>query len=1116
MSGQTIKRWAAALAWRLAALATAMLLWLAPAVAQQQVQLIATDETGYGRLLLTFTGRLDLPPYRVRFENGVLAIEFDSAVDVLLPDVAVALPKYTTVARVDPDSRGIRIGLRGGISINRIEAGEKLFIDLLPPTWQGLPPALPEAVVAELTERAKRAAEQAEEQRRAELASELQPVVDIRVGRNPTFMRVQFDWSQDTEASFVQEGTEAALDFGWPVPIDLYPLKADLPAEVLDVTNTVRRLGSRIGFSLAEGVVPRFYQQSPRQFVLDIDTTGNEGVQALLDAEAALRLARSSAAQAAAGDAHDGAGGHADAGGLVATDTESEVVPRVETMGNTIRVNFPFEQDTAAAVFRRGDVLWLIFDTRRPVGTPPAGTELDSISTGFTVIPARDTQIVRMDLAADRLATLGSEGRSWVLSLGDVVLDATQPIELARERDEYGHYLMVADLQRPGTVHVLRDPVVGDSLHVVTVLPPARGVSRTQSFVDFEALRSSHGLVIRPRAADLDVALSAGQARITTPAGLTLSNAETARLVDAGAAPEMREAYLDFGVMREQDPSEFARRREQMLTRAATAEGRQRDAARLDLAQYLVANGFAYEALGVLRVLEKELTGDELRKKLQLMQAVANTAAWRPREAVGILNSGTFPLESDALMWRAIARADLTDFAGARQDALAAEAVFPSYPADIRSRFLFAAIRSAVEMRDVSMAIRLHGKLDFSTLSPEDVSKYQLMQARISELEGRLQEALDVYGQVIASDVRPTRAEALYRTLALLNANGGLDLDKAIETLSAEILMWRGGPLEAGMQKLLAELYFEAGDYRDAFATVEQAAASYPNAPGIGELITEAQQQFEDLYNNGAADRMPDLDALTLYYDYRQLTPPGTRGDEMIRNLARRLVKVDLLTQAGDLLQYQVDNRLSGIARAQVATDLALIRLADRDPENALRVLNATRLADLPVQLDRQRRILEARALIDAGRQELALDLISRLSGRDADLLRVDAYWQARNYPLAASLIETLYSPVQGGPQMTQEGRMSVLRAAVGYALAADTLGLSRIRAKFAEQMANSAQWPIFDFVTRNISIDSLEFKKVARELAGLDTLNAFLSAYRQQYAGDAVVPNTVRPGNAA
>ncbi len=150
----------------------------------------------------------------------------------------------------------------------------------------------------------------------------------------------------------------------------------------------------------------------------------------------------------------------------------------------------------------------------------------------------------------------------------------------------------------------------------------------------------------------------------------------------------------------------------------------------------------------------------------------------------------------------------------------------------------------------------------------------------------------------------------------------------------------------------------------------------------------------------------------------------------MIRNLARRLVKVDLLKQAADLLEYQIDSRLQGVGKAQVAADLAVIRIADRDPEGALRVLNRTRIADLSPQLERQRRILEARALIDAGRQELAIDLISRVDGRDADMLRIDGYWKSKNYGMAADLLEVLYSPTPGGPQLTQAARMSVVRPA--------------------------------------------------------------------------------------
>jgi hypothetical protein len=520
----------------------------------------------------------------------------------------------------------------------------------------------------------------------------------------------------------------------------------------------------------------------------------------------------------------------------------------------------------------------------------------------------------------------------------------------------------------------------------------------------------------------------------------------------------------------------------------------------------------------VLGVLDRELANEDLRKKLRLSRAIADTLAGRPNDALSVLNGGSFVEESDALMWRTIARSDSGDFKGARLDAVSAEGVFPSYPLWVRNKFLFAALRAAVETRDEPLALRLIGKLEFPKLVPQEVSMYQLMQGRIAELEGHDDEALDTYGQVIAADIRPTRAEAVYRTLLLLQKSGQIDLKKATDTLAAEALLWRGGKLEADMDKLLAELYFANKDYRDGFETVREAASAFPSSQPINDLIGEAQQTFEQLYLNGGADVLPDLDALSLFYDFRQLTPPGTRGDEMIRNLARRLVKVDLLPQAADLLEYQINSRLDGIAKAQVAADLAMIRIADRNPEAALRALNETRIADLPPQLERQRRVLEARALIDAGRQDLAVDLISRLQGRDADLLRVDGYWKARNYGRAADLLEIMYSPGDDALQMTQQSRLNVVKAAVGYVLAGDKLGVSRLRSKFSGQMANSAEWPLFDYVTQEVAPTSSEFKKVARDVAGIDSLDAFLASYRELYAsGDSVVPSTARaPANAA
>src|SRR5207237_1151569 len=90
-----------------------------------------------------------------------------------------------------------------------------------------------------------------------------------------------------------------------------------------------------------------------------------------------------------------------------------------------------------------------------------------------------------------------------------------------------------------------------------------------------------------------------------------------------------------------------------------------------------------------------------------------------------------------------------------------------------------------------------------------------------------------------------------------------------------------------------------------------------------------ASRLFSQLFLSGKADDLPPVDALSIFYGFRELTPIGRRGDEMIRKLADRLVGIDLLDQAAELLQYQVDRRLEGAARAQVAARLAMVYLTN-------------------------------------------------------------------------------------------------------------------------------------------------------------------------------------------
>ncbi len=615
---------------RLVLAALGVLMLAATAQADDNLQLMPSNDDGFGRLVFDFTDRLDLPPYEAKVDNGVLAVTFDAPVNGIVPEMTGALPDYITAGRMDPDRKGIRFGLKPGVTTHMMEAGERLFIDLLPSTWEGLPPSLPQPIVDELATRAKNAEELAAQQQKAELAKKLNPQGTLTVGSNPTFLRLQFDWTTDTEAHYVQDGNKATLTFDWPVAVDLYPLKADPPPEVTGASDSVSVMGSKIEIALADGVTPRFYSPSSRQFTVDIDLTSAEVAKNQTTAQAAAQKADADAAakalaakQAAVASAVAN-GGVEDSAMQSAFVPGTPITPTVDQVAGTVRVTFPFDADTASAVFRRGDTLWMLFDTPTTIKQPEQSTILSSIASGVTIIPAGDTQIVRMDLSTPQLATLASEGRSWILSIGDVLLNTTQPITLKRTRDQDGHFQMSADLGKAYKVHSFRDPLVGDVLQVVTSFAPAHGALRDQSYVDFDALHSVQGLVLRPDNDQLQVAVAGDGAVISSPDGLFLSDQDAPRALDAGAAAEYRDSYVDFGALKEDNPAAFEKHSEQLAEDAADKEGAARDVARLDLATYYVANQFAEEAIGVVKVLEAELKSQELRKKVRLTEAIAD------------------------------------------------------------------------------------------------------------------------------------------------------------------------------------------------------------------------------------------------------------------------------------------------------------------------------------------------------------------------------------------------------------------------------------------------------------------------------------------------------------
>jgi len=1072
----------------------------------ERVELIAQGQPGFGRLILRYKDRLNLPSYTLKEQGNVMLLEFAKPIDVLLPDVTEFLGDYIAVARLDPDGKGIRFGLKHDYRLSKIEAGERLYIDLIPRNWTGLDPALPEEVVRELALRAEQAAVLAERRRKEKVARESKPTVAFRIGRHPTFSRLIFNWSIPTEAKFSMEQNVASLKFEWPVDADLYVIESKLPPEILDVSKVITDDGLVMNFTLAEAVDPRFFNEGRQRYTLDLDFSDNEDISVPLtdlvdgvipeDLELAAEEEKAPAEKAQ--EMQEKSLERAPS-----VSRQVAITPFINRIGATVRLIFPFEQDTPAAVYKRGGDVWMVFDTHVKINPPGDMDMMGGIADEVKVDSAGETQIVRLSMNTDTLATLGSEGRSWVLSLGDILIAPTEPMVLEQDTAANGRVRIAANIERPSRAHKLRDPSVGDMLFVVTAYPPSRAVVRDLEYVDFKALKAVHGLIVKPHHDELTVEIDGQRVIIDSLDRLMLSEGLERRGFTDIEEKEKRVGFLDLTSFDVHNPYQFRKKFEEISNRAAEMEGPALEATRMELARFYLSERLAHEAIGVSRVLLEDTSRPALGEKARMANGAANVLANRPDDALESLLDESISETIDAIMWRSMARVQRGEYGMGRNDALLAEDAVGNYPNWLQNEFYFSSARAAVEENDASLAVRYLGAIEFAALDAEDLSLYDLLSGRVDEIEERFNEALDTYGAVMNANVRPTHAEAVYRTLIILENTGQIDVAKAKETLEIQSLVWRGGELASKIQHMLGRFQFATADYRAGFDTLDRMAAENNDGNEQSELYDEGKAIFASLYLDGEADRLDPISALSIFYDYRSLAPAGSKGDEMIRNLARRLVKVDLLEQAAGLLEYQIDNRLEGVARAKIAADLSIIYIADRRPDLALKTLYKTRLANLVPTLERQRRILEARALIDAGRDELAIEILQGLTGRDADLLIVDAHWGGRRYREAGEMLERIYANGLPEGPLSIVIRNRLVRAAVAYTLANDEIGLTRLRAKYSDRMSETPEWPVFEFVTSKTAYGTSEFRTLARQIADVDSLNSFLSAYKTQYVDD-------------
>ncbi|NWH08230.1 MAG: hypothetical protein HXY22_06230 [Alphaproteobacteria bacterium] len=794
----------------------------------------------------------------------------------------------------------------------------------------------------------------------------------------------------------------------------------------------------------------------------------------------------------------------------IATKPETNKA-QVQSVTGGVQLSLPFEAPVAGAVFRRGDKLWLVFD--RPVTFDLSAIDRRFFSTieRAEQVPSEDATIILLKLGGPVLPTLTESGSKWTLVLGERVKSPSAPILLSRDARAAGPSQVRANLAKPSRVIPVTDPEAGDTLIVVTGDGPAQGLVAQRRFVELALLSSTHGLAVQPLADDLEVKLGTAEAIITAKRGLTLSSGSVPQspAISDGVRSVEFPGYMDFGRW-DISPRNFVKQRQALLQEEGRPEA-DLLAARFSLARFYLAYGMAPEALGALRLLAQEDESAALDPAFAAARGLANYLLGRLDEAKADLSSEALVDDPHAALWRGLVAAEMEDWASARRNLSQGEKYIGRYPAPWQARLRVASAKAALAVNDVEGVDAALSQLPHDNVPRALALEARLLRGMMLEKLGRNTDALGIYREVANSGYRPLAVRGAFAELDLRNRTGSLSNKDAIEQLERLRFQWRGDASELAVLRKLAALQVAEGDVRNGLLTMRSAVQNFSKLPAARAMADDMAKTFEDLFLNGKADTMPAIQALGLYYDFKELTPVGRLGDDMIRKLADRLISVDLLGQAAELLQHQVDNRLDGVAKASVAARLAVVYLLDRKPQKALNAIRSTRQTLLPDELLFERRLLEARALAELKQYDAALDIIEGMEDERATRLRADIYWASRNWAAAATKLEALLATGwQKAEPLTPDERFDVMRAAVSFSLADDKEGLARLRQTFGPKMTESEDAAAFTVVTESIDRQGVNFRELARRIASVDTLEQFMSSFRKEHG----VPEPEPPTN--
>lgn len=775
--------------------------------------------------------------------------------------------------------------------------------------------------------------------------------------------------------------------------------------------------------------------------------------------------------------------------------------PQIPTHGQEriASLSFPWNVQTNIAVFERGKYLWIIFDHSQKTNIEEIQKTAGDLATDIFQFPHPTATIIRMT-PRDKLNTLiRREGLLWIVDISRGELpNQLKDMPLFTQYDSLKNAYLFVPTSTAGNIIPTIDPEVGDVIMVAPTSDIGTGFSEPYQYPEFEILKSQQGLAIVNDAPDIMInrgnsgltLKAAGRSLHITP---DLELQKRHKLLSKNADNSKFNIHLPPNLLNQNFNDTVDALKQDIIK----ADPQDKNKATLELVKYYIAKGLGTNALKLLNEIKEKEAPEVKTEIFHALSGVANFLARRYPEAIKEFEYGELPQIDEAVFWRTLASSALEYKKENNIILFSYISLIRDYPQELRDRIAVIGAQTAINSNDDISAQNFIDVLKTSNDSLIDRTPViNYLYAQKLTIQGYPLNAAKEFRNISRSPSMLYSSLARYETATLGQKLNLVSVKDAIGELEKLRFAWNEKKFRFALLNTLANLYVKNKDYYNALNTIRD-ALPLTDEEGKTAIKKKMVSWFEDVFVHNQADEMSPFKSLALYQDYEWLAPQSQYYNAIVTKLADRLVAVDLLGRAAEILNNQLKQKqLTDEERGKIGTRLALISLFDNNSPAAIEILDTTEYPDLSETLQSHRRVIRARALANAGETKEALRLLKDDMGKNAILLKSELYWNSGMWEEASDTLQYLIEkPVPGKP-LSLEQIGYILDWATALKQAKKEAVLVRVRNKFLPYFEKTKYYSAFSVLTNHLETNKIDLKAINKAVNDIQAFSNFARIY--------------------